>query len=138
MAKGTIGDPRDGQRLAVVERFNLGEFFQVRLQQVGDFPEQLSAFRGGHLLAPWALIEGAARGGNGAIHIFFFGFRYLRHHFAGGRIVDREGFAGRGRDKASIDQHAVLPREKLRGFGINTGINGDGCHQIPPARSAES
>jgi hypothetical protein len=32
----------------------------------------------------------------------------------------------------------VLPREKLRGFGIKTGINGDSCHQMPPARSAGS
>ncbi len=136
--QGNVGDPSDGQRLAVVEGLNLGEFFQVRLQQVGDFPEHLSAFRGGQLLAPWALIEGAARSGNGAIHIFLFGFRHPRHHFAGGRIVDREGFAGCGWDEASIDQHAVLPREKLRGFGINTGINRDGCHQMPPARSAGS
>ena len=36
-----VGDARDLQRLAVVERFELSEFFEMLFDQIADLPDEL-------------------------------------------------------------------------------------------------
>ena len=51
--EGDVGGARDGQRFAVIERLEVGELFDVRVDQVAELPDELAALGGRHL-APLA------------------------------------------------------------------------------------
>src|SRR5205085_3519210 len=47
--QGNVCGARDSQRLTIIERFEIGELFGMRFDQVGEFPDQASAFGCRHL-----------------------------------------------------------------------------------------
>ncbi len=112
-----VGGAGHGQRLAVVHGFELGKFFEMLLQQVGEFVEQPAALRGGDALggelAPGALVKGATGGADGTVDIGGFGFGNVSHYLSGGRIVDGKGLAGGGVDELAVDEHAVIAGDEL-------------------------
>src|SRR6516162_119862 len=100
--KRHVGRASDGDGLAVVDRFDLGEFVAVFLEQFGKLPQQFAA-PGWRNLAPWPLVERLAGGFNGTVHIRAVGFRDLHENRAGSRVIDGKGFA-RGRfDQLAVD-----------------------------------
>ena len=59
---------RHDHRLAVVDGLELGELIRVRFDQVGQPVQQPLPVDGLHS-RPVAVLEGAARGGHGPIHV---------------------------------------------------------------------
>src|SRR6185369_1961699 len=92
-----VGGTRDGERFAVVERFELREFFEVLLEQIGELPNELASFGGRHA-APGTFIEGIARGGNGEVDVSSIAFGNPCHFLAGGWVVGGKSLAGNGID----------------------------------------
>ena len=64
-----VGGAGDGDGLAVVEGFELGEFVEVLLEQVTELPDEAAAFGGLHA-GPGAVVEGFAGGADGAVDVF--------------------------------------------------------------------
>ena len=122
-----VGSAGDGDGLAVVERFEFGKLVEVLLEQVGELPDEAAALGGLHA-GPGAVVEGGARGADGAVDVFCFGLGDMGHDFAGGGIVDGEGLAGRREDEASIDKHAVFLGDEVVGVAADAGIDGKSCH----------
>ena len=94
MAQRNVGDPRHGERLAIVQALKLGELFQVLFDQVGELPYFAAAFGGAHL-RPGIAFESLTRSFHGAIDVFAIALGDLRHHFSGCRIVGGKSFARR-------------------------------------------
>ena len=113
-----IGGPRDGERLAVVEALQISEFFGVRFQQIGELPDEASAFGCGHP-PPGTVVEGFARGLHGLFNIFTIAFRHLRQNFTGGGIVGGKSLAGNGVYPIAVDQHFARLFDKLRDLRMN-------------------
>ena len=66
--QGHVRDLRDGIRLAVVERLELGKLVEVLVDQVTDLPDEASALGRRHL-APWAVVECRARGPDSPVDV---------------------------------------------------------------------
>ena len=64
-----VGHARDGARLAVVERFEFGEFIRVFEDEIADAPDEFAAFAR-RQAAPRTGFERAARGRDGAVDVF--------------------------------------------------------------------
>ena len=125
--EGDIGDAGDGKRLAVVERFEFGEFLEVLLEQVAELPHQAAALGGLHA-GPRAVVEGGAGGADGAVDVLGLSLGNVGHDLAGGGVVDGKGLAGRGEDEASADKHAMFLGDKIVGGAADAGIDGKSGH----------
>ena len=112
------------ERLAVVETFEIAEFLGVLFEQIGEFPDQASAFGRGHP-APRAIVESLARGLHCLIDIFAIAFGNLRQNFAGRGIVSGKSFSGRGIDPPSVDQHLSWFVDELRDLRMDLRGNCD-------------
>ena len=106
-----IGDARHRIGLAVVDRFKLGQFLQVALDQIGDAPQHAATLRRADP-RPAPFVECAAGSGNRAIDICLVGLRHVGDHAAGGGIVDREGPARHSRHLLAVDQHQRITAKK--------------------------
>jgi hypothetical protein len=112
-----VGGARHDLRLAVVEALELRELVGVRLEEVGELPEQAAAVRRRHR-RPRAGIERAARGAHGALHVLAIAFRDLRDHLARRRVVARERLAGSGLDPLAVDQHRAAAGDETLDLGL--------------------
>jgi hypothetical protein len=100
--------------LPFVDRFQLGQFFEVAFDQIGELPQHAPALRRADL-GPAPLVEGAPRGGYRDIDILFVRFGDIGDDRPGRRVVNREGLAGHGRDELAVDQHQRrLPEKPCR------------------------
>ena len=63
-------------------------------------------------LGPDAVVEGAARGGNGEVDVGLVTLGHIGDHRPGGRIIDGEGLAGCGLHQLAVDQHPGFTAEK--------------------------
>jgi hypothetical protein len=101
--KRQVGDARDLEGLAVVERFELRKFLGVLFEQVGEFPEEFAAL-GRRNSGPLAGVKSCACSFDGSIDVFFVACGDVGEDLAGRGIVGRESLA-RGRfNPFSIDQ----------------------------------
>ena len=107
-----VGHAGDGERLAVVDGFQLGELLQLPLDEVGELPQQAAPLRPGHP-RPRAAVEGPARGRDGTVHVLLVGFRHLGQHRSRGRIVDRERLARCRRHPLAVDEQLAVVRQEL-------------------------
>src|ERR1019366_4949321 len=112
-----------------VERLEFRELLKVVFQQVAELPQQAAAFRGRHA-RPGALVEGAARGTDGAVYVFLLGLGDVSKNLAGGGVVDIKGLAGGRGDKAAIDEHAVFALDEVGGAAADAGIDGKSSHGV--------
>ena len=126
--EGDVGDAGDGDGLAVVERFELGELVGVLLEEVGELPEELAAFGGAHG-RPGTGVEGAAGGANGDVDVDVVSFGNLADLLAGSGVVDGEGLAGGGGDELSVDQHLVRGGDEVCGMGAEAWVD-SGCGHV--------
>jgi hypothetical protein len=100
--------------LPFVDRFQLGQFFEVAFDQIGELPQHAPAL-GRADLGPAPLVEGAPRRGDRNIDILFIGFGDIGDDCPGRRVVNREGLARHGRDEFPVDQHQrLLAEERCR------------------------
>jgi len=90
----------------------------VRLEQIGQLPDEASAFGCGQS-PPGALVEGFASGFHSLFNIVTIAFRHLGQNFTGGRIVGRESLARDGAYPLAVDQHFARFFDKLRDLGMN-------------------
>ena len=116
--KRNVGGFCDGKGLAIVQRFQVGKFFRMLLQQVGEFPDQSPALGCGHS-APGTIVERRARRLNGPLDIFAITFRDPRQHFTSGGVVRRKSLSGSGLNPLSVDQHLAWPLNKLSHARVN-------------------
>ena len=128
---GHVGDARDGEGLAIVERFELREFVGVLFDEVGELPDEPAAFGGSHL-RPRAAIEGRAGGVDGAIDVLFLAFGDASEDVAGGGIVAVERFAGRGVHPLAVDQHFAWLSDEAGYVVIQLNCLSSGGHLFPP------
>jgi hypothetical protein len=89
-AQREVSRAGDGKRLAVIERLQFSQLFQILLHQVGEPPEHPAAFGGRHA-TPGALVKSKPRGLHGAIDIDRLGLRHMGHDLAGGGVVNGKG-----------------------------------------------
>ena len=82
-----VGDARDGERLAVIERFELRELFEMLFDQIAELPDQFAAL-GRRDVRTMAGLERGARGFHRAVDVFAVAFGDVGEHFAG-RGIDR-------------------------------------------------
>ena len=126
-----IGDTRDRQRFAVIQTFELCEFFQVLLDQVTQLPYQAATLRGRHL-RPGAALEGLARRFHRAINVLAIAFGNLRQNFSSSGVIGREGFPGGRLDPFSIDEHLARPADELLNTIMHLRRTYCGRHEQPP------
>ena len=107
--------------------WKLGEFVEVLLEQVAELPDEAAAFGGLHT-GPRAIVKGVSSSADGAVDVFSLGLGDVGHDFAGGGVVDGEGFSGCGEDEASVDEHAVFLGDEVVGVAADVGIDGKSCH----------
>ena len=94
----------------VVDRFQLGQFFEVAFDEIGEPSQHPAALRWADF-GPAPFVESAARGGDGEIDIRLVTFGDVRDNRPGGGIVNREGLAGSCRNSLpSISIKGVRPR----------------------------
>ena len=135
--------------LAVVERFQGGQFFLVLLDQVGEFVEQSAALGGAHL-RPGAFLERFARRLDGQVDVGLVAFGNLANGFAGGRVDRGEGLARDAVEPFAADeQRLVLDLGGLTVFSLRwvavaevmfwlLGVVGELLVEILPRRWAAS
>src|SRR5580704_18355688 len=87
--------------------------------------EKEPALGGGKFLAPRAVVESSARGGDGFVDICGVGFSNLGDDFSGGGIDGRESFAGGGVDPPVVDEKFCCG-DFDAGFDDGSG-SGHGC-----------
>ncbi len=92
-----------GDRLAVVEHFQRGQFFFVLLDQIGQAIQQPAAVAGVHL-RPGARLERLAGGGHGPIDVGRVPLGHLGNHFFGRRVNRFERLAAGGRRPLATDE----------------------------------
>ena len=80
---------RDDERLAVVDRLDLGELGRVGLEQIGQLQEPALAIDRA-CRAPLARLERGARRLHGEVHVGGAGRRHGGHHLAGGGVAHVE------------------------------------------------
>src|SRR5207302_1727761 len=108
-----VGIADVGDRLAVVEGFELGELVTIFLDQLGELPHQLGAIAAGHRL-PGAALEGRPRGRDRGVDVGRIALGNPRDDTARARVEGLEGLAGFGIDPAAADEQLVLAREEVR------------------------
>src|SRR5262249_38255627 len=124
-------------RLAVVERFQLGELVGMLLEQVAEPPDQPRAVTGRHA-RPRTILEGAPCRGDSQIDIGLLAGRHVRDDLLSGRVLDGEGLAAAGGDPLAVDQELQLLRQEGGGGGAEGRLaNGDG-HVFLRSRRANS
>src|SRR5262249_49996146 len=107
-----VGDPRDGDRLAVVERLELRELLRVLLDEVRELPEQAAAL-GRRRAAPRPVVERRARRAHRAVDVFAVSLGGVREPLARGGGVRGEG-APRGRvAEAPADQERAAVADEV-------------------------
>jgi ParB family chromosome partitioning protein len=117
-----VGDARDADRLAIVERLELRELLGVGLDQVGQLPDRAAALGRGHA-APRTALEGAPRRAHGAIDVFLLTGCHLGKRLFGGGIVGGERLAGGRLGPLAIDEHAAsTAADELRHAAVDTGV----------------
>ena len=118
-------------RLPVVERLQLGEFFQVRFDKVGELPDKSSALRGCKRV-PRAALEGFPCSGDRPVNFGAVAFGHLGQNFARGWVVGRKGLPGRGFEPSTADQH--LPGRAYKSFDllVNRDFHRCRAHGVPP------
>ena len=119
-----VGRLRDVERLAVVEAFDVTEFFGMLLEEIGELPDEASALGRSHP-APRPVIERFASSLYGLIYVFAIAFRNLRQNLSCGRIVSRKSFSGSGIDPPAVDQHFSWLVDELRDLRMNLRGNCD-------------
>lgn len=118
--EGQIDAARIGDRLAVVEAFDLRELIGMRLEHIREFPDQPAALGRLHP-RPWSGLEGDARRGHCRVDIRGATLGRLGDLLAARRIGDREALAGFRIDPGIADQQPVgLRDEGLHGFAQAT------------------
>ncbi len=95
------------ERLAIVEGFELGEFFLVLFDEFSEAIEDFATFAGIHLF-PRAFFEGVAGSDDGLIDVGLVPFGDVGDDFAGGGVEGFEGFAAGGVLPDAVDQHFGL------------------------------
>ena len=118
---------RDDERLAVVERFDLGKFDRVGLEQIGQFEEPALAIDRA-CRAPFTGLECRTRRPHGEIDVGPVSRRNRGDDLAGCGIADVEPAAGEGVAPLAADQHLVRRGEEpgsrfARGGGMYGGIH---------------
>ena len=109
--------PGELDRLAVVERLQLGELVGVVLEGLGEGQHRARALgRGDAVPAP--VLERLAGGAHGAVHVRGAGVGHLGDRPAGGRVERLEGAPVGGLEALAADDQAVRPgRERAGGVG---------------------
>jgi hypothetical protein len=102
-----IGGARHADRLAVVERFQLGELVGVLEDEVTDLPDEPASVGLGHA-APWTVFEGLAGRAHGPVDVFGIPLGYVGEGLSGGRVGSRERLSRRRVGPLPIDEQ--LPR----------------------------
>ena len=122
---------RIGDRLAIVERFDLGEFVGVLFEEVAEPPHEPGAL-GGRDARPRAGFKRLPRRLHRKVDVGFVTRRDMGDDFLRRRILDLEGLAALRLDPFAVDQHVMLPGQKrLRVFAKLRFGDGD-VHDILP------
>ena len=122
---------RIGDRLAVVERFDLGELVSVLFKKVAEVPYEPRTL-GGRDARPRAGFERLARRLHRKVDVGFVAGRDVGDDFLRRRILDLEGLAALGLDPFAVDQHVMLLGQKrLRIFAKFRFGDGD-VHDVLP------
>ena len=119
---------RDDERLAVVQRLDLGELLRVRLQQIGQLEQPPLAVHRTRS-APLRRLERRARRPHGGIHVVGAGGRHRGEHLARGRVADVHPRAGPRVAPLAANQHLAGRAEKRPGCVADRGGNGGCAHR---------
>jgi hypothetical protein len=98
-----ISSPRDRDRLAVIQRLQLGQLVGVIQDQVTDPPDDPAALGRGQS-APRPVIEGSARGADRPVDVLGVALGDAGERLAGGRIRRLERLARRRVDPLPADE----------------------------------
>ncbi len=116
-----IGDARDRQRLAVVQRLSSCAN-SSRCCSIRSASFQMRRPRSdGVMLRPGTVFEGLACGFHGAIDIFAIALGDLGQHFARGRVVGRESLAGSGLNPLAVNEHLARGSNEILHAAVNLG-----------------
>ncbi len=119
--------------LADVDRLEFGQLVGVFLDQAGQAMDDPLARHRRHV-APAAVVEGGAGGGNGTVDILVGRFDEPRDDLARGRVFDIDRFPARGIDPFAIDVELRLAFERLldgsRIFPLRAVDGGDFIHGV--------
>ena len=104
---GDVDGARELDRLAVVQRLQLGELVGVRVEQPGQRGDPPAAVGGAHLAPVRALLERAPRGPDGAVDVLRPGVADGRQALAGRRVGRVEGPPAGGGAALAVDEQLV-------------------------------
>jgi hypothetical protein len=122
---------RIGDRLAVVERLDLGEFVGVLFEEVAELPHELRAVAGRNA-RPLAGFERLSRRRDRGVDVRLVARRHVGDDLLCRRVLDLEGLAALGLDPFAVNQHVMLLGEKrLRVLAELRFGNGD-VHEVLP------
>ena len=122
---------RIGDRLAIVERLDLGELVGVLFKEVAQAPDELGAV-GGRDARPGAGFKRLARRLHRKVDVGFVSGRDVRDDFLRRRILDLEGLAALGLDPFPVDQHVMLLGQKRLRVFAKRGFGDGDVHGHPP------
>jgi hypothetical protein len=116
--RGAVNLPVSPQRLAVVQRLQLGQLLGVALDQLSQLEHQVAAARGRHL-APGSLgVKRAARRLYRQVDVGLIRFVHLANLFLVGGVEGGERFLRRGFHKLPIDEQASFWGCFMRARGV--------------------
>ena len=116
---------RHADRLAVVERLELGELLGVLEDEVADLPDEAASLGRRHA-APRAAFEGVTRGADRPVDVFGISLGHVGEGLPGGRVGGLERLTGRRLGPLSADEQ--FPRGS-REF-LDAPVDGD-SHEVP-------
>ena len=122
-----VGNARDRERLAVVERFELREFFQMLFDQIAKLPDHAAAL-GRRDLRPRAAVKRGAGRLYGAIDVFLVALGDARQDVAGGGIVGGKRLAGGGFHPLAVDENFVRFANERGNILVEQRRGCCGCH----------
>ena len=119
---------RHGDRLAVVERLELGQLVGVLEDEVADLPDEPAPVGRGHP-APRAVVEGLAGRAHGPVDVFRVPLGHVGEGLSGGRVGSRERPSRRRVGPLSIDEQLLRGGREL----FDGPVDGDShevCHLL--------
>src|SRR5215813_5752405 len=131
-----VGNAGDGERLSVVEAFELRELFCAGLDEIGELPNESPTLRGRHV-RPRRILKGCACGSDRAVYVFLVAFGNLSEYLASRRIVSWKGFARSRGHPLVVNKHVPWFVDEFLDPAVDCCASYGCCHRDPPWRAKQ-
>ena len=116
-----VGHPGNPDGLAIIERLEFGELFEVGFDQIGQFPKKSAALSRPDL-RPRAVVKRPPRSSDRKIDVLAVGLGDFCDHHPGGRVIDRECLVRYGIDELAVDHEFRSTFHKVADRPIESSV----------------